>query len=112
MNWTLINSQAMDCPAKMMLVHTSIIFDSGFLNFRLHVEKNNLLGVGRYKIQQLFFQNALLSAVPFLCNWIYSIFYSRILDMFVQKKIITTTVARKVSMGIGKHNLIIVSFFP
>ena len=54
MNWTLINSQAMDCPAKMMLVHTSIIFDSGFLNFRLHVQKNNLLGVGRYKIQQLF----------------------------------------------------------
>jgi ACS family sodium-dependent inorganic phosphate cotransporter len=46
-------------------------------------------------------ENALLSAVPFLCNWIYSIFYSRILDILVQKNIFTTTVARKVSMGIA-----------
>jgi ACS family sodium-dependent inorganic phosphate cotransporter len=46
-------------------------------------------------------ENALLSAVPFLCNWIYSIVYSRVLDMIVQRGLITTTVARKISMGIA-----------
>jgi len=56
-------------------------------------------------ILNYFSQNALLSAVPFLCNWIYSIFYSRVLDILVQKNILTTTVARKVSMGIGELKL-------
>ncbi len=56
-------------------------------------------------ILNYFSQNALLSAVPFLCNWIYSIFYSRVLDILVQKNILTTTVARKVSMGIGEIKL-------
>ncbi len=48
-----------------------------------------------------FFQNAVLSMIPFLCNWIYSIVYSRVMDMLGQRKFITTTVTRKVSMAIG-----------
>ena len=48
-----------------------------------------------------FFQNAILSFIPFLCNWIYSIIYSKILDTLGQKKIISTTVMRKISTGIG-----------
>ena len=47
-------------------------------------------------------QNALLSAIPFLANWLFSIFYSRALDFLVGKKIIKTVHARKTSMAIGK----------
>ena len=47
-------------------------------------------------------QNALLSAIPFLANWLFSIFYSRVLDFLVGKKIIKTVHARKTSMAIGK----------
>ena len=47
-------------------------------------------------------QNALLSAIPFLANWLFSIFYSRVLDFLLGKKIIKTVHARKTSMAIGK----------
>jgi ACS family sodium-dependent inorganic phosphate cotransporter len=46
-------------------------------------------------------ENAVLSMIPFLCNWIYSIVYSRLMDMLAQRKLITTTWIRKLSMGIA-----------
>ena len=49
----------------------------------------------------IFSQNALMSCIPFLCNWIYSIIYSRVMDMLAHRKLITTTVTRKLSMAIG-----------
>ena len=50
-------------------------------------------------------QNALLSAIPFLANWLFSIFYSRVLDFLVGKKIIKTVHARKISTAIGKFSI-------
>lgn len=44
-------------------------------------------------------QNAVLTAIPFLCMWIFSIILSKILDTLRAKGIITTTIARKVATG-------------
>jgi hypothetical protein len=50
--------------------------------------------------------------IPFLCNWIYSIVYSRVMDMLGQRKLITTTVTRKVSMAIGEilNNIVFINY--
>lgn len=48
-------------------------------------------------------QNALLSAVPFLCNWLVSILYSSSLDKCISKKFISITNARKLSQVIGEN---------
>ncbi len=49
----------------------------------------------------LFQQNALLSSLPFLCNWIFSILYSSSLDFARSRGWINTTWARKLSTAIG-----------
>jgi ACS family sodium-dependent inorganic phosphate cotransporter len=46
-------------------------------------------------------QNALLSAVPYLSLWIFSIFWSKLMDLSRSKGWITTTTVRKLSTGIG-----------
>eukprot|EP00095_Tigriopus_kingsejongensis_P005794 maker-scaffold88_size394946-snap-gene-2.23 protein:Tk05794 transcript:maker-scaffold88_size394946-snap-gene-2.23-mRNA-1 annotation:"hypothetical protein DAPPUDRAFT_52115" len=46
-------------------------------------------------------ENAGLSALPFLCNWLFSIVYSNRLDWAREKGWISTTMARKVSMAIA-----------
>eukprot|EP00096_Caligus_rogercresseyi_P014051 TRINITY_DN6595_c0_g1_i1.p1 TRINITY_DN6595_c0_g1~~TRINITY_DN6595_c0_g1_i1.p1 ORF type:complete len:487 (+),score=84.91 TRINITY_DN6595_c0_g1_i1:152-1612(+) len=46
-------------------------------------------------------QNAGLSAVPFICNWLFSIVYSNRLDWARSKGYISTTNARKLSMAIA-----------
>lgn len=46
-------------------------------------------------------ENAGLSALPFLCNWLFSIVYSNRLDWARQKGLISTTSARKLSMAIA-----------
>lgn len=40
-------------------------------------------------------ENAILTALPFLCMWIFSLALSKILDTLRAKKIISTTFARK-----------------
>ena len=65
-------------------------------------EKSHLCWHFQWKEQMSTLQNALLSAIPFLANWLFSIFYSRALDFLVGKKIIKTVHARKTSMAIGK----------
>ncbi len=46
-----------------------------------------------------------MSCLPFLCNWIYSIVYSRVMDMLAHRNLISTTVIRKLSMAIGNFLL-------
>lgn len=46
-------------------------------------------------------ENALLSSVPFLCNWIYSMFYGKTVDVLVHKGVLRTVTARKLSMAIA-----------
>ncbi|CAB4057066.1 SLC17A [Lepeophtheirus salmonis] len=46
-------------------------------------------------------ENAGLSSVPFICNWLFSIVYSNRLDWARSKGYISTTNARKLSMGIA-----------
>ena len=48
-------------------------------------------------------QNALLSAVPYLSLWIFSIFWSKLMDLSRSKGWITTTTVRKLSTGIGLY---------
>ncbi|KAJ8943525.1 hypothetical protein NQ318_023035 [Aromia moschata] len=48
-----------------------------------------------YKISE----NAVLTAVPFLCMWLFSMVFSKTLDTLREKKIISTTVARKIATG-------------
>ena len=50
-------------------------------------------------------QNAGLSSIPFICNWIMSIVYSNRLDWAREKGWISTTFARKLSMTIGEKIL-------
>ncbi|XP_057659463.1 sialin [Diorhabda carinulata] len=44
-------------------------------------------------------ENAVLTAVPFLCMWVFSMILSKTLDSLRGKNIISTTVARKVATG-------------
>ncbi|KAJ8927580.1 hypothetical protein NQ314_019945 [Rhamnusium bicolor] len=44
-------------------------------------------------------ENAVLTAVPFLCMWLFSMVFSKTLDTLREKKIISTTVARKLATG-------------
>lgn len=41
-------------------------------------------------------ENAILTAAPFLCMWIFSLILSKTLDTLRGKNIITTTIARKI----------------
>lgn len=50
-------------------------------------------------------ENAGLSCVPFLCNWLFSIVYSNRLDWARSKGYISTTTARKLSMAIGNPKI-------
>ncbi|CAH2007224.1 unnamed protein product [Acanthoscelides obtectus] len=46
-------------------------------------------------------ENAVVTAVPFLCMWLFTLLFSKILDTLRGKKIITTTAARKIATGKG-----------
>nr|CAI5858870.1 unnamed protein product [Callosobruchus analis] len=48
-----------------------------------------------YKISE----NAVLTALPFLCMWLFSMVFSKTLDTLREKKIISTTAARKTATG-------------
>nr|CAH7740044.1 unnamed protein product [Callosobruchus chinensis] len=48
-----------------------------------------------YKISE----NAVLTALPFLCMWLFSMVFSKTLDTLREKKIISTTAARKIATG-------------
>lgn len=49
----------------------------------------------------IFFQNGLLSAVPYLAMWVLSIVFSLTADALRSRKILTTTQTRKVFNTIG-----------
>uniref|UniRef100_A0A6P7GY55 Sialin n=1 Tax=Diabrotica virgifera virgifera TaxID=50390 RepID=A0A6P7GY55_DIAVI len=49
----------------------------------------------RFKISE----NAILTALPFLCMWLFSMILSKTLDTLRARKIITTTIARKTATG-------------
>lgn len=44
-------------------------------------------------------QNAVLTSLPFMCMWIFSMVLSKTLDTLRSKKFITTTIARKIATG-------------
>ncbi|CAG9812687.1 unnamed protein product [Phaedon cochleariae] len=44
-------------------------------------------------------ENAVLTALPFLCMWIFSIVLSKVLDTLREKQLISTTIARKTATG-------------
>lgn len=44
-------------------------------------------------------ENAVLTALPFLCMWLFSMVLSKTLDTLQEKKIINTTMARKIATG-------------
>ncbi|XP_066253902.1 sialin [Euwallacea similis] len=46
-------------------------------------------------------ENALLTALPFFTMWIFSIIFSKVLDTFREKGLITTTTARKIATGVA-----------
>ena len=48
-------------------------------------------------------QNAVLSSLPFLCNWLFSMFYSTCLDKAMAKNKISRTNGRKLSQAIGTY---------
>ncbi|KAA0202901.1 hypothetical protein HAZT_HAZT011921 [Hyalella azteca] len=50
-------------------------------------------------------QNAGLSAVPFLCMWVFTMLFASLLDFLLSKNIITTTVARKLATSVGRFAL-------
>ncbi|XP_018006986.1 sialin isoform X2 [Hyalella azteca] len=45
--------------------------------------------------------NAGLSAVPFLCMWVFTMLFASLLDFLLSKNIITTTVARKLATSVA-----------
>lgn len=47
-------------------------------------------------------QNALLSAVPYLSLWVFSVVWSNVMDLMRNKAWITTTTVRKLSVGCGE----------
>ena len=49
-------------------------------------------------------KNSLLSAVPYLCMWIFSVFWSLSLDWARNSGRINTTTTRKLSTGIGLYS--------
>lgn len=46
-------------------------------------------------------QNAFLTALPFLCMWVFTMFFGKTLDTLKSKDIITITTARKIATGIA-----------
>ncbi|KAJ8916857.1 hypothetical protein NQ315_005864 [Exocentrus adspersus] len=44
-------------------------------------------------------ESAILTSMPFLCMWIFSMILSKVLDTLREKKIINTTAARKIATG-------------
>ena len=52
------------------------------------------------------FQNGVLSSLPYLAMWVVEIIGSQILDLLRRKKLISTTVARKVFNTTGKFLII------
>ena len=87
----------------MLLVELPIFMSSGLgfniKDVRIHINLFNLI-----EKTSPSFQNALLSAIPFVANWIYTLFYGRLLDALVQRPNTSfkTVHARKLSMTIGK----------
>ena len=49
----------------------------------------------------VFFQNAWLSAVPFLCMWFFTMVFASLLDHLRARQVITTGTARKLATSIG-----------
>ncbi|KAF2348310.1 Major facilitator superfamily, partial [Trinorchestia longiramus] len=45
--------------------------------------------------------NAGLSAVPFLCMWIFTMLFANLLDFLLSRNILTTTVARKIATSVA-----------
>jgi len=45
--------------------------------------------------------NTIMSSVPFFANWLFSVLYSKGLDALRNKGIISTTIARKISVGMA-----------
>lgn len=55
----------------------------------------------RYILKFDIASNAGLSAVPFLCMWIFTMLFANLLDFLRSKNILTTTVARKLSTSVA-----------
>ena len=101
--WSLWNYQVSSAPGLASL--SKRYFESDNRN----EPKSCLLG----KLFLISWQNALLSAVPFFTNWLFTIFYSGNLDRAITKQWITRTTARKLSQLIGKiiNNAEIILFY-
>lgn len=54
-------------------------------------------------------ENAILTAIPFLCMWLFSMVLSKILDYLRAREVISTTCARKTATAIGNN---IIELFP
>ena len=54
-------------------------------------------------INRTFFQNALLSGMPYLGMWIFSILVSAVVDFARKRNYVSTTVARKIANSIGNR---------
>ena len=85
----------------MMLVELPLFMRTG-LGFDLKAVSNQVKIFENFTSNILTHQNALLSCLPFLCNWICSILYSTSLDKIRQKNLINTTQARKISVTLCK----------
>lgn len=44
-------------------------------------------------------ENAVLTSIPFLCMWLFSLILSKILDELRSRQLLTTTIARKIATG-------------
>ena len=86
----------------MLLVELPSFLNKG-LGFDIEAVGLHHKFIPRIELQKnhLNLQNALLSCLPFLCNWLFSIVYSSGLDVARGKGLINTTWARKLSMAIG-----------
>ena len=92
----------------MLLVELPIFMSSG-LGFNIK-EVRNMCCMYQLMVDLMnqfcfSFQNALLSAIPFVANWIYTLFYGRFLDALVHRPNTSfkTVHARKLSMAIGRY---------
>lgn len=48
-------------------------------------------------------QNGLMSAIPYLLMWLFSLFYSSLMDYLLEKRRMTTKQIRQLSMAIGNY---------
>ncbi|CAG9863510.1 unnamed protein product [Phyllotreta striolata] len=88
--WKLV----MTSPAflAILVAHTCSNWGWYMVLIELPLYMKNVL---RFEISE----NAVLSAVPFLCMWLFSMILSKTLDSLQQKRIIDTTMARKIATG-------------